>query len=453
MLVWNSCVSDSRVIKEAESVARAGHDVTVFCLQDGQAPNTEARNGVTYRRLRRPSAWQPNHRVDRHPVLAVALRVLLFVPWQICRFYRFLNKDGRLVGDPQVLRRLLFNAKGVLRSLYRRAIRGVGRRLIRRVYRAFAPLLFLWEVRKTYTTAIRQFAPHIVHSHDLITLPASLPLSTQLSVPLIYDTHELALHVSNPPTGFRRWLYRRLETKAMANVSAVVTVSDSIARYLTKDYHIPLPTVIYNAPQMADGAFERTIRTDAQVGPETPLAVFVGGLSRHRGVDKLVEALAFVPDLHLALVGPRRLELDEELRQLAASRGLQERLRFLPGVPAESLTSYLSSADVSVIPYQNVCLNHEFCMPNKLFESSLAGLPLAVASLTDLKGFVEKHEIGLAMDETDPGDIAKTIEAILGNPGRYASRGEKLERLVETYAWGVQERKLHGLYDRLLPAA
>ena len=51
MLLTNPCTNDSRVIKEAEALAAAGHQVCVFCGEHPDAPRAEFRNGVIYQRL------------------------------------------------------------------------------------------------------------------------------------------------------------------------------------------------------------------------------------------------------------------------------------------------------------------------------------------------------------------------------------------------------------------
>ena len=57
MLVSNPCNPDYRVVKQAESLARNGYEVRVFCVwrRGLGAPVYEERNRVTY--IRRP--WIP----------------------------------------------------------------------------------------------------------------------------------------------------------------------------------------------------------------------------------------------------------------------------------------------------------------------------------------------------------------------------------------------------------
>lgn len=51
MSVLNKFKHDTRVIKEAHSLGNAGHDITVYALNDGQLPNYEERDGFRVKRI------------------------------------------------------------------------------------------------------------------------------------------------------------------------------------------------------------------------------------------------------------------------------------------------------------------------------------------------------------------------------------------------------------------
>jgi len=106
--------------------------------------------------------------------------------------------------------------------------------------------------------------------------------------------------------------------------------------------------------------------------------------------------------------GQQRL-LHCEGRQRAGACLRLFRGRARPAHGGQSAYTRLGAADCSVIAIQNVCLSYYYCFPNKLFESVLAGLPVAVADLLELRRFVDQYGVGLVMDETDPKAIAGAI--------------------------------------------
>ena len=60
-----------------------------------------------------------------------------------------------------------------------------------------------------------------------------------------------------------------------------------------------------------------------------------------------------------------------------------------PPVSTTFLLDYTASADIGLLLYDNSSLNHKYCMPNKLFEYMMAGLPVLVSNLQEIKKIVE----------------------------------------------------------------
>ena len=122
----------------------------------------------------------------------------------------------------------------------------------------------------------------------------------------------------------------------------------------------------------------------------------------------------------------------------------------LDSVDARQVVPTISSANVSGIPFQAVSLNHEYAMPNKLFEAAFAKVPLAVSELTEMKRFVEELGIGRVMDQRNPKDIAEVIKHILNNPEQYTGAHNISTVLQEEYSWAAQAKQLIALYNELL---
>jgi len=56
IVVANPCNPDYRVIRQAETFAKAGHEVVLFSTKNAKTPHNEVFNGVLYIRER----WQPS---------------------------------------------------------------------------------------------------------------------------------------------------------------------------------------------------------------------------------------------------------------------------------------------------------------------------------------------------------------------------------------------------------
>ena len=517
MLVNNSCVHDSRVIKSAEALANSGYKVTVVCRQVADIPQEEHRNGVRYERIQPiPRDWiRLKTRVldilsanllrrsgsDRPPTQ----RKGTIEHQQYCPSARAdgdsANAKERNI-DTAVLNRGLSGraevpsgrSVGLINSAARekressrlpeeKSFRGnksirdagvafarlttsglkqskrlVGKRIVGRIKRTRKRLLtsaYWFSEVDEFGTAARQrvaeLAPDVVHAHDLTTLPAGSRAAACAGARLVYDSHELEMHRNSSYPWIVRVRRRMLERKYIRRADAVVTVSESIADFLRSDYRIPRPLIVLNAPQFDKEVTPPTnVRKDLLLDADDQLCIYVGNVTVNRGLEHIVRALALQPDLHFATVGPRRPATEAELVKLAAELGVRHRFHIMNPVEPTEVVGYIATADVSVLPLQNVCLSYYYSMPNKLLESVFAGIPVAVANLLEMKRFVEENRCGMIMDETNPRAIAETIERLILDHDQYVLTPVCREKLAERYGWSEQAAKLCKLYSSLV---
>jgi glycosyltransferase involved in cell wall biosynthesis len=410
MMVWNTCENDSRVTKEATTLA-AGYDITVVCLSAPDLPDTEERDGVTYRRVPEALGW----------VRIYLKRLLTWLRSLFARGSRAPSEATPGTGSGF--------STGLIAGLYR--------------------LLTFRLAHPTMGRTVRELQPAVVHAHDLQVLPAAAKVKRRTGCALIYDSHELATDLSMRPPKLLKWMMMRTERRAIKKADRVITVSPGIAEHLTDTYGIPLPGLIYNCPPVSvPSTIERTVRGDAGLSPETPLVLFVGGLAAGRGLEETVDAIGLLPDHHLVCVGPRRPEWEATMHERAQQTQSQDRVHFLDPVPIEDLLPYIGDATVGIVPIQDISLSYRYTMPNKLFEMVLAGLPVVVSDLPHLREFVESYGVGLVADETDPAALAKAIQEV-GATEALRPRGPRLDRIKDEFSWEAQGRRLAAIYSEL----
>ena len=427
MLVSNACTHDTRVIRAAETVAQLGFDTVVLAVSDDETTSEEEHNGVLYRRIGRRFAL---------PSAARGSRVRLFK-----------NELGSAVSKGSSLRvRLRF----ALRSS-ELAARFVLARLLPRTL-SIRALTETRRIRNAFMDDLVRLNPDIIHAHDLATLPAGAQAAKAVGSKLIYDAHELEVHRNTNVGQIDKFLRYHLEKKYIVACDAVVTVCDSIADHLAREYTIARPVVVMNAPdpQKAQPS-DKSIRQVLGLSADVPLVVYVGHITIGRGIEQIVQALEHLPGLHLALIGPANSETVEDAQSRARALQVTDRLHIVDPVASNQVVSFIGSADLSVVPIQNVCLSYYYCLPNKLLESALAGLPVVVSNLPELRRFAEASRSGVTMDETDPRDIARAIQEAYGSAARLRPDAERLQRIGKMYGWETQRSELEALYAALAP--
>lgn len=402
MLVANPGTGDARVMKEAESLAGAGHAVTVFCLAAHGLPVEEAVAGVTYRRCRE---W---HRA-RTP-----------------------GPVGDLASAP-ARQGLLSNIKSLIAPFVRHEL-----------------------LSMTFLEAVVAAVPDIIHAHDFETLPAAVRAAGRTGARVIYDMHELeeGRHPSPGPV-LAGWK-RNLEARALRRVSATLTVSPSIARFKAQAYDIPQPTLVLNAPRLG-AASGPGLRARCGLADDVPLAVYTGNASEGRGIEQFIESIEQYEGMQLAMLGQIRPGLRAFLE--ASRERLGGRLHLLDPVPHDEVVAHIASADLGICTIPGSCLSYDYCLPNKLFEMTLAGLPVVVSNTTELSRFVAETGTGIAVNAADPAAIRAGIAQVYAARHSLRPDAAALASLRARFAWERQAERLIEVYAAVangpqgLPAA
>jgi glycosyltransferase involved in cell wall biosynthesis len=183
--------------------------------------------------------------------------------------------------------------------------------------------------------------------------------------------------------------------------------------------------------------------------------IYLGGMSRIRGLAEVVEAFALVAKKHpgweLCLVGlSRPASFEQELRDLAGRLGVAANVKFVAWVPYEEkerLSAQASMGIITYLPYPN----NTSCLPNKLFDYMLMGLPVVASNFPLYRDVVETHHCGLTVDPARPQEIARAMAYLIDHPQEARQMGENGRRAVlEKYNWEKESRRLLQIYDTVL---
>jgi glycosyltransferase involved in cell wall biosynthesis len=180
-------------------------------------------------------------------------------------------------------------------------------------------------------------------------------------VPYIYDMDSsLAEQLVDayPSLQFAFPTLRRCEALAVRRSLGVLTVCaalEDVAHGHAPDKPIGRveDTTLLVAHPAGDGNGQGGDAMPPGVGPETPLAMYVGNLEHYQGIGLLLEGfkhtLARVPQAHLVIVGGLPPDVNH-YRRAAAELGIGARVHFLGPRPIALLDGLLKRADVLVSP-------------------------------------------------------------------------------------------------------
>lgn len=459
MYVANDASRDSRVLREADALAAAGHHVVLVARQSVGVPlPTDELLPAGVRIVRIPRDEKPLARWRR-------VQKRARYPWRSRRAVA----RGWLVD-------LQAGPSGWLRAGVKALAAAVALPWI--AYRLVAALLlgdrppglrrrgqldYIMSWRRSvypWADAASRVLPDadVHHGHDLDGLAAAVVAADRTGALVVYDSHEVY-----PESGrharqgvFARFWLRSLERRLARRAVALVTVNTSIERILRSNLGFARSVVVHNAPPRWTPPVPAPdlLREQLALPAGTPIALYHGTFSAHRGLEQLAEAILEPGLEHIHAVflgyGSQRAMLDE----LAADPRFGGRLHVVDAVPPAELLPWVASADVAVMPIQPSTLNHRLSTPNKLFEALAAGVPVVVSDFAEMREIVLGNPdgpLGAVCRPADVSDVARAIREVLQEPAGEADakRARCLRAAHERWNWETESGRLVGLYEEL----
>ena len=340
------------------------------------------------------------------------------------------------------------------------------RRLVRRVDKALKAWLWPIHVRAWWRTLRRELPPaDLYHAFGILTVPVALDLAAEARRQgrqgiVIYDVIDAILDSNNyqhvPGPLLDR--FRAKEAGWVRRVNAVVTVNEALAGHCQEIWPFrERPTVLLNAQERWDPPATRPdlIRQAADLPADRSIVLFVGRLGRERGLEEASEAVLKLDDAALVMLGfPVSKDWAADLAARSADPRYKGRHVVLPPVHPDEVRLWAASADVSIVAVPANSLNQRLSMPNKFWESLMAGTPVVVGrDLEVMRSIVEADDLGAVADPSDPDDLARALRAVLEQPAadRAAMRARCLLVSRDRYAWETVVLPYLALVDRLAP--
>lgn len=262
---------------------------------------------------------------------------------------------------------------------------------------------------------------YVWHPPLTIGLPGWL-LSRLWRAPFVLDVQDIwpdtAIHVGALKPGaitsalhvLERFVYRR---------AAHVITTTAAARENLLEKGVPpkkvtaLPNWIdpdeWRAPMAERAAARRALGWDDRF-----VTLFAGNIGLLQALESAIAAAGELDSRFLLAIvgdGSERARLEE----LAATRGLTDRVQFLPRRPPSEMPRLYAAADALLVHLKRSMFAH-WSVPTKTLAYMSSGRPLVVAAEGPSIDLVEQARAGLVAPPESPGDLARTIRALAAYP-------------------------------------
>ncbi|MDH3189046.1 MAG: glycosyltransferase family 4 protein, partial [Acidimicrobiia bacterium] len=474
-VVGNDIDNDSRVKKVAASAASAGLRSTIVCYTPSGVKRVSRMGAVEVVRV--PVAFAAQAKGNRvagqlRPFNADELAIRHAGP----RSQLLARRDSlrsALKAEPSGLgtamtkiqllwvrislsvRHETFRARRKAHSEADRAVRAVARiraRVSRRLLGRFRdPIANIADYQNSFGPVLEELEPDLIHAHDFHMIGIAVMAARRLrekgkETRVVYDAHEWIPGLTYSRRTLDAWL--DLQTRNIKAVDAIIGVSPQQINLLTEMYDLTVaPTLVLNAPIAHDAPTDVVGVRDA-LQTSASIITYHGNIQLERGLQTVIDAAALLhSDEQVAIIAPRAPALREALMAGAREAGITPRVHILDYVPDRDLPAFLATADVSVIPYLSTG-NNDIALPNKLFESLQAGVPVVVSNMSAMRELVESTGVGLTFEAGDPRDLATTLTRAIAERHRLTSN--ITSEVKRSFSWTAQADRLAELYSKVL---
>ncbi len=310
----------------------------------------------------------------------------------------------------------------------------------------------------------------VVHTHTWYVSMAGYLAKKLYGVPFLLTTHSLeplrAWKAEQLGSGYAMSSW--MERTAILDADAVIAVSQGTKADILRAYPEADPErihVIYNGIDLTEyrKTHETKALTDNGVDPARPYLLFVGRITRQKGVTHLVDAIGHLPpetQVVLCAGAPDTPQIAAEMRgKVEEARRRHPRIVWI---------EKKISRQEAIQLYSNARL---FCCPSVYepfgiinLEAMACGAPVVASATGGIKEVVVDGETGCLVEfDQDPvtgfprdperfaRDLAARIQELITDPEKCRRYGEAGRRRVEeTFSWTAIGHQTIALYERLI---
>jgi glycosyltransferase involved in cell wall biosynthesis len=292
----------------------------------------------------------------------------------------------------------------------------------------------------------------VIHTHEEACLMGAF-YNKLTKIPHLYDMHSsLVQQMTNFQftkskiiIGFFKWM----ERTALRNAKSTIVICPSLYEYASTITDKERLTVIENFIDDTSDTLNLDSGKLEQVKQETgggkKIITYTGTLEKYQGIPLLIDSMSHLPgDFKLVLIGGKPAQI-EEVKTMAAEKGLSDRILLLGRKEPQDIPYYLKASDVLVSP-RILGTN----IPLKIYAYLKSGIPVVATNLYTHTQSVDQHIAVLV--EPEPEAFAKGIIEAAGEKGKTAAQNarefcetnythQRYEELIQQALEKIEEQK------------
>jgi glycosyltransferase involved in cell wall biosynthesis len=280
----------------------------------------------------------------------------------------------------------------------------------------------------------------VVQAHFDKALIAASQLARRCGAKLIFDAVEVPFDHELLPAGPTARTVRLAEIQREVEIARLadgwITVNDTLADAAVERFGVARPLVLRNLQDEGYRPSDGRLRRDLGLPNDVRILLHLNTMRRGEGLETAIDALAHLPAaFHLVGLGPvpRRSYL-KAIRRRAAERGVANRFHMAPMQPPHAVPAYVAGADIGIIAREGNLQNLRQSLPNRLFQMIAARLPVVVTPLPEIARVVRDWRFGLVFEECDPVGLAAAVRSV-SDPTAFAQYRQAVDNAARSLTW------------------
>jgi glycosyltransferase involved in cell wall biosynthesis len=288
--------------------------------------------------------------------------------------------------------------------------------------RDLGALWSLWRfLRANRFDAVHSVTPKAGLLGMLASLAAGVPTRIHMFTGQVWATR----------TGASRWFLKALDCLTARMATHALADSPSQRDFLIQEKVVPIERISV----LGDGSISgvdlrrfkpdpetrRAVRSELQIPMESLVLLYVGRLTRDKGLLDLAGAFAAVsqeqPEAHLLLVGPDEQEMTPQIRKICGT--CSSRLHLVPFTPAPE--RYMAASDVLCLP------SYREGFGGVIIEAAAVGLPSMASRIYGITDAVVDGVTGILHEARNTAQIAEVMTRLAADPALRLSLAERAQ--------------------------
>ncbi|MBF0486625.1 MAG: glycosyltransferase family 4 protein [Nitrospirae bacterium] len=256
-------------------------------------------------------------------------------------------------------------------------------------------------------------------------------------MPVVFEAHEI-FHLTTENTRKRQRM-ARWERSVYAGIGAVVTITERLRADLVTMFSLCNIHSITIPDAVRGDMFEATLAYGKR---RHGYIFYAGGFYRWKGIDLLIEAMGRLPGETLVVAGGGQgLKRLCELRGLADSMGLGQRVNFVGQLSHTEVLKYMMEAKIAVVPNLAESVSM-YSSPLKMFEYMASGCPIVASDIPGIREILTDGKDAVFFTPGDVQSLSSALRTLIDNPDVAEKMAAAGQALVKNFTYEKRAERI-----------